>query len=115
MLEKLLLSPNLIGLIFIVVGLIQMIFPPKKINSLYGYRTPRSMKNIEVWNFAQKLSAKLLIALGSILILFGIFSLIIGIEDSIINIIGMVMMIVLLVILMIYMEVTIKKKFSNNL
>ena len=29
--------------------------PPKEINSLVGYRTKRSMKNISTWNFAQKL------------------------------------------------------------
>ena len=27
-------------------------FPPKKINSLYGYRTNRSMLNEDIWNFA---------------------------------------------------------------
>lgn len=27
-------------------------FPPKKINSIYGYRTHRSMLNEEIWDFA---------------------------------------------------------------
>lgn len=26
--------------------------PPKKINSAFGYRTKRSMKNMDAWNFA---------------------------------------------------------------
>jgi len=62
-------SPNIIGFVIIIAGLIQLIFPPKKINNIYGYRTPRSMKNIEGWNFAQKLSAKLMISIGVILCL----------------------------------------------
>ena len=36
-------------------------FPPKKINTLYGYRTNRSMKNKEVWDFANTYSTKLLL------------------------------------------------------
>ncbi|EHQ41932.1 SdpI family protein [Myroides odoratus] len=33
---------------------------------LIGYRTPRSMKNQENWDFSQKLSGKLLLILGSL-------------------------------------------------
>ena len=36
-------------------------FPPKKINTLYGYRTNRSMKKKEIWDFANTYSAKLLL------------------------------------------------------
>lgn len=115
MIDTLISSPNIIGFIFIIIGLLKMLFPPKKINSLYGYRTTRSMKNIDIWNFAQKLSAKLLIALGSNLIIIGIFSLIVGLENAMIEISGLVTMIVLLVILVIYMEFTLKKRFPANL
>ena len=40
-----------------IVALVFKMIPPKKINYLYGYRTPRSMKNIENWNFANHYSA----------------------------------------------------------
>lgn len=111
MIEKLILSPNIIGMIFILAGLIQMIFPPKKINSLYGYRTPRSMKDIEVWNFAQKLSSKILILIGFVLTLFGMIALIFGLQEVLINSIGIVLMILFAIILFFYMESAIKKKF----
>ena len=32
--------------------------PPKKINGFYGYRTSRSMKNQETWDFAQRYMGK---------------------------------------------------------
>jgi uncharacterized membrane protein len=32
--------------------------PPKKINSTYGYRTPRSMKNQELWDLANSTWSK---------------------------------------------------------
>lgn len=105
------LSPNIIGFIFILAGLIQMIFPPKKINSLYGYRTPRSMKNIEVWNFAQKLSSKILILIGFFLILFGIIALFLGLQEVLINSVGIGLMLLFAIILFFYMESAIKKKF----
>ncbi|WP_435261336.1 SdpI family protein [Tenacibaculum sp. nBUS_03] len=39
------------GLLFIF-SIIFYFFPPKKINSLYGYRTNKTMKNEVIWNFA---------------------------------------------------------------
>ncbi|WP_272150840.1 SdpI family protein [Tenacibaculum aiptasiae] len=39
------------GLLFLF-SIIFYFFPPKKINSLYGYRTNKTMKNETVWKFA---------------------------------------------------------------
>lgn len=54
----------LIGSVFIIAGIILYKFPPKKINSLYGYRTKNSMKNETNWNLSQKYSARIMIILG---------------------------------------------------
>ncbi len=62
----------LTGIIFIIAALIHLKFPPKKINSLYGYRTRNSMKSLEAWNFAQSYSAKLMLRFGGILFLISI-------------------------------------------
>ena len=51
-------------LILTVVGVVFWIYPPKKINEFYGYRTTRSRKSQEAWDFAQRYSAKLMTALG---------------------------------------------------
>lgn len=61
--------PYLFSLIVILAGVIMAIFPPKKVNYLYGYRTPRAMKNLHNWTFAQKYAAKMLIIGGVILML----------------------------------------------
>lgn len=58
-----------LGIIFIILGFILNIFPPKKINSLYGYRTTLSMKNKDTWDEAQKYSAKSFIFLGLLYII----------------------------------------------
>lgn len=42
--------------------------PPKRINSLYGYRTARSMKNQQTWDFAHQVCGKLWFRVGLILL-----------------------------------------------
>ena len=39
------------GLLFFF-SIVFYFFPPKKINSIYGYRTNRSMLNDDIWDFA---------------------------------------------------------------
>ena len=39
------------GLLFFF-SILFYLFPPKKINSIYGYRTAKTMKNQTIWNFA---------------------------------------------------------------
>ena len=51
-------------LILTVIGLVFWTYPPKKINGLYGYRTTRSCKSQEAWDFAQRYSAKLITMFG---------------------------------------------------
>lgn len=38
--------------------------PPQKINSVYGYRTKMSMKNMETWNYAHWYCGKLWFGIG---------------------------------------------------
>lgn len=52
------------GSVVLAVGLLMKFLPPKKINSFYGYRTPRSMKNQLAWEEANSFSAKLLLWAG---------------------------------------------------
>lgn len=42
--------------------------PPKHINSFYGYRTSRSMKNQQTWDFAHKVCGKLWFRWGLVLL-----------------------------------------------
>jgi uncharacterized membrane protein len=57
-------------LLLSVIAFVFKVFPPKKINYLYGYRTSSSMKNIENWNLANKFSANLLLASMLVLLFF---------------------------------------------
>lgn len=52
------------GSVLLGVGLLMKLLPPKKINSFYGYRTPRSTKNQRAWDEANTYSAELLLWAG---------------------------------------------------
>ncbi len=66
----------LVGLSFIIPGLWMYYKPPQKINQKAGYRTNRSMKSQEAWDFANKYSGAkmtqsgIALMLGSALIHF---------------------------------------------
>jgi len=65
-------GPQLIGTIMLLAGLVMKYYPPKNINGLYGYRTPRSMANQRNWDEANKYSAVLMIKLGAAGIALGV-------------------------------------------
>ena len=54
----------IVGFVFALAAFITLKFPPKKINSIYGYRTSRSMKNQENWDLAQRFSSQLMLKQG---------------------------------------------------
>jgi hypothetical protein len=62
--------------IVLLVSLLYTLFPPRKINSLYGYRTPRSMLNQDTWAVANQLAPKALITvqigIGVLIVLVGV-------------------------------------------
>jgi uncharacterized membrane protein len=59
----------MIDIVFIFFGFLFVQFPPKKINSFYGYRTKNSMKNQENWDFAHRYSGKMMTTLFLILLM----------------------------------------------
>jgi uncharacterized membrane protein len=66
------IGPQLIGAIFLIVGLISARFPPKKINPLYGYKSASSMKNQETWDEANRFSSRYMIKSGWVLLVIGL-------------------------------------------
>lgn len=49
----------LIPVILIIAGRMMWKHCPKKINTVYGYRTKRSMKNMDTWRFAHNYCGRL--------------------------------------------------------
>ena len=61
-------SSLLIPLVMLFFGRRFLTKPPKSINSLYGYRTARSMKNQQTWDFAHRVCGKIWFWAGLILL-----------------------------------------------
>lgn len=102
----------LCGLPIIILGLVYKKFPPKKINHLYGYRTTRSMQNMEVWTYANKIGADAIIYVGVITSIFGIIPLFIEAEYAFI--IPVAVLVVGLLLSIFYCEMQLNKKFDKN-
>lgn len=109
--ENLLFTSFLSGIVFIITGFVMFKFPPKNINMLYGYRTTRSMKNQEQWDFSQKYSAKLLIFCGVFLILTSNISLIITINNKAKLFISLALIFGSVIFLLFKTENELKKRF----
>jgi uncharacterized membrane protein len=69
---NLIVGPHLIGLLFIVIGLMQLYFPPKKINNWYGYRTQTARQNQKTWDEGNRYSARYMIRIGIVFLVLGI-------------------------------------------
>jgi len=56
--------------LLLVFSLIFYFFPPKKINGFYGYRTHKTIKNDEIWKYANSFFAKHLLLYAVISFIF---------------------------------------------
>jgi uncharacterized membrane protein len=59
------------GLLFLISVLFWK-FPPKKINRIYGYTTPKAMQNLKIWEFANTTFNKSLLIYAGISFLAGL-------------------------------------------
>ena len=59
----------LIPIVMILAGIIMWKHAPKQINGLLGYRTTRSMKNMDTWKFAHDHCGRLWWKIGLILLI----------------------------------------------
>ncbi len=105
--------PMIFGIVIVIAGLILLVLPPKKPNYIYGYRTKRSMKDLQHWKFAQQYSAKLMLLFGLASMSFSsvgfIFSFSLGVELTI----GILWIILLSFLLILRVEKAIVNKFGE--
>ena len=112
--ENLMEMTFFVGSIFFIVALIMYRFPPKKINSLYGYRTPNSMKNQERWDFAQLFSSIRMIEGGLFLVLISFLKFVYVPSPDLELGISLGLIFVVIVYLIVSTESALKKNFPND-
>jgi uncharacterized membrane protein len=94
----------IVGFVFAVAALITLKFPPKKINSLYGYRTSRSMKNQENWDLAQRFSSQLMLKQGLIMLLLALILAVLPIPIEVATLISLLLLVTSVIILFVLTE-----------
>lgn len=98
------------GLLFIL-SLVFYFFPPKKINKLYGYRTHKSMQNEDIWQFANRFSAKQLVLYSGISF---VAAMVLIYLNPVITWRPMAIMLLSLVVAIIKTEQTLDKNFDDK-
>lgn len=104
-----------LSVVFLILGVILKLWPPKEINSFYGYRTPFSKKNNDVWKEANTYGGTMMI-LGAVIAI--IFSIIItslyGNNPGRSNIICVMGSLIIVLISIFYTEVHLRKVFDKD-
>ena len=98
----------IVGFVFAVAAFITLKFPPKKINSIYGYRTSRSMKSQENWDLAQRFSSQLMLKQGLILFVLAFILAILPIPMEIATLISLLLLVTSVINLFVQTEKRLK-------
>jgi uncharacterized membrane protein len=98
----------IVGFVFSLAAFITLKFPPKKINSIYGYRTSRSMKNQENWDLAQRFSSQLMLKQGLIILATAFLLEVLPIPMEVATLISMLLLVMSVIILFVQTEKRLK-------
>lgn len=109
----------IIPLTMIILGAVFMKKPPKNINYLFGYRTPRSTKNEDTWQFAHNYCGKIWVSWGWVLLILSLlpFIILIGKDKDLIATVGGAISIIQLIVILLTIvpvEKALKKTFDEN-
>ena len=109
----------LVPVIMFVGGIIMSKNHPKQINGLLGYRTARSMQNMDTWRFAHEYCGKLWLKIGFVsLILTVLAHLPFSHSDEdmlgILSLVVMAVQIVVIIIPIFFTEKALKKTFNDD-
>ena len=88
--------------------------PPKKPNHFIGYRTRRSMRNQQTWEFAQKVGGAEMMKWGGILWFLSITSFIVELPKQVETITGVIMVVVIAVLMVVRVERALKDHFGDH-
>jgi len=100
------------GLYFSIAG-------PKKINYVFGYRTPMSMKNLDTWRFGNTFSGRLMWSTGAVLLVGSLAALfaVMGSSEAVIRTVGIIVIIAHAVMIfgsVILTEIALRRNFDRN-
>lgn len=104
----------IIPVTMMVMGTVFKKHPPKEINSVYGYRTSRSMASKEAWDYAHQLAGKVWMRIGVILLAFVVVEkLVVPVDPARLSIMNAGIGVAALIIPIPFIESQLKRKFDK--
>ena len=105
----------LMPLMMVGFGLLLMKNPPKRINSVYGYRTRRSVRSQDTWEFAHHYFGKLWLVCGLVSIPISLvpICLVLGKSEQVISVTGLIVL-GLQTLLMLVTIILTERALKNN-
>ena len=103
-----------IGMVLFIVGLLFILFPPKNINSFYGYRTTNSRRNLDTWKAANSYSAILMTIEGLVLAVIGLLTTFFNDNKAIETALGVGLILSSFIILVVATEKHLNKLFDED-
>ena len=109
----------LLPVLMIILGKVFIKNPPKTINGIYGYRTPRSKINQDTWNFAHLYCGQLWWKIGWVMLPLTVIGMLPAIKknDDIVGVMGTVVVIAECIALfasIFFVERALVKKFDKD-
>ena len=113
------ISNLMIPVLMIVFGRVFIKTPPKTINGIYGYRTSRSRKNQDTWNFAHLYCGKLWWKTGWVMLPLSIIGMVPAVnkgDDTVGRVTGVIVMAECMILFMtiFFVEKALKKKLDTD-
>ena len=102
------------GITAISAGLALRFFPPKNRNWFYGYRTKRSSKSQESWDFAQRHSSNGLILFGIIPLALAPLDFVVDFNETNGAAFGIALLLLILVVPILRTEKELKNRFDKE-
>ena len=104
----------LIPLAMVLIGTLFSLRPPRRINMIYGYRTPRSMASQEAWDLAHRLCGKAWMTVGSAVFLFIVLDkLVIPVQPEYLSLVNLGLSIAAMVTPIPFIEKRLKERFGK--
>ena len=105
--------------VMVIMGRMMWKHCPKHINGIFGYRTTRSMKNMDTWKFANEHCGRLWYKMGLFMLAFSVLVsvLLLRTNDntySMISLIFVLLQCIILIVSIIPTELALKKMFYED-
>lgn len=105
----------LIPAAMILIGIVFIYRPPKKINSFYGYRTARSMASQQAWDASHSISGSIYIKTGlAAFIVIAVLNLLMPFNSAVVTLIDSGLALACVILPVFYVEKKLKQMFREN-